>query len=342
VSITVHFAPQSISWFKDRAAEDHLVFKPPFQRNPVWLPKHKAFLIDTILRGLPVPEVYLEKATDEAGETIFQVVDGQQRLRTLLEFPRGNVELMEQYSPGRDGQTWDDLSKDERVAYWSYRLVVREIESATDADLRDLFRRLNQHTVVLNAQELRNARFSGEFISAVTGLADQDYWAEQRVVSTNEIRRMLDIEYMAELLIGLMHGPQKKKENLDTFFDSYDETFPKKHKWLTLFETARALIEELLPDLRGTRWRGKSDFYSLFLACAHLSNEGKLDTKAKKALSRRLIEFGDLVTSRLSKESKEARFPKEVRSYADAVEKAASDKDRRQERHRILLGLLSE
>ena len=55
--IRVEPSSQTISWFKDRLEEERLVFKPPFQRNPVWLDKHKAYLIDTALRGLPIPEV---------------------------------------------------------------------------------------------------------------------------------------------------------------------------------------------------------------------------------------------------------------------------------------------
>ncbi|MBK8235895.1 MAG: DUF262 domain-containing protein [Deltaproteobacteria bacterium] len=262
MTIQVHFAPQTISWFNARAQEKALEFKPPFQRNAVWLDKHKAYLIDTVLRSLPVPEVYVQKTTDEDGRTVYQVVDGQQRLRTLLEFSQGDVELLEEFTPGRGGHTWEDLTKAEKVAFWNYRVVVREIEDATEADLRDLFRRLNQNTVTLNSQEIRNARFSGDFITAVTELADQDYWAEQKIVSAREIRRMTDIEFMAELLIGIMHGPQNKKAGLDDFFASYEKKLPERQRWLGLFESARACIEGMIPDLRGTRWRGKSDYYS--------------------------------------------------------------------------------
>ena len=143
MAIRVEPSSQTISWFKDRLEEERLIFKPPFQRNPVWLDKHKAYLVDTALRGLPIPEVYIQKETDEEGNTVYAVVDGQQRIRTLLEFTRGDVELMETCSPGRDGETWEDLTTEEKKRFWSYRLLTREIEDASEADLRDLFRRLN-------------------------------------------------------------------------------------------------------------------------------------------------------------------------------------------------------
>jgi hypothetical protein len=340
VAIRVSQSSQTISWFNDRLAEHRLTFKPPFQRNPVWLDKHKAYLVDTALRGLPIPEIYIQKETDDEGKTVYAIVDGQQRLRALLGFPRAEVELMEMYSTGRGGEGWEDLSSDEKKRYWNYQLIVREIIDATDADLRDLFQRLNQNTIRLNAQEIRNARYKGEFIQVVSDLADEPFWAEKRIVSANEIRRMLDIEYMAELLIGMMHGPQNKKQTLDAMFQAYEDTFPDKQASLTRFELARARVERLVPELASSRWRGKSDFYSLFLSVDALNATGRLTAKGLGSARVALGEFGDQVTRQLAKDAKRGRVPKNVAKYSRAVEKAASDKDRRETRHGILTDLL--
>jgi hypothetical protein len=340
MAIKVEQGSQTLSWFNDRLKEKRLTFRPPFQRNPVWLDKHRAYLIDTVLRNLPIPEVYMQKETDEEGGTIYALVDGQQRVRALLDFPRGKVELMEVYTPGRDGQTWDDLSRDEKKNYWNYRLVVREVVDATDADLRDLFQRLNQNTVTLNAQEIRNARFKGEFIKTVTDLANQDFWAEHRIVTAAEIRRMIDIEYMAELLIGIMWGPQNKKTTVDIAFQKFEVSFPEKQQWLKRFEDARTISFALLPDIANTRWRGKSDYYSLFLALDSLNQVGHVSSNRRAAAARAIREFGENITQRLSKEATRGRVRSNVRQYATAVEKAASDKDRRQARHEILVSLL--
>lgn len=338
--IQVSQSSQTISWFKDRLAEDHLIFKPPFQRNPVWLAKHKAFLVDTVLRGLPVPEVYVQKETDDKGETVWAIVDGQQRIRALLEFAAGDVELMEEYTPGRDGETWESLTKDEKRRFWDYKLLTREIEQATDPELRDLFQRLNQNTVTLNAQEIRNARFTGDFITTVAELADEAFWAESGIVKAREIRRMLDIEFMAELLVGIMHGPQNKKAGLDAFFKTYEGGIPDKQGWLRRFESARQGTAQLVQNLRESRWSGKSDYYSLFLATDALLQQGALRRASVKKARLALRQFDEAVTYRLSKEGAEARTKRHVASYALAVEKAASDKDRREARHKVLVKLL--
>jgi hypothetical protein len=340
MAIRVEPSGQKISWFKDRLSEECLVFKPPFQRNPVWLHKHKAYLADTVLRGLPVPEIYLQAETDTEGNTVYSIVDGQQRVRALLEFSHGDVTLIENYSPGRDGQSWEDLTADEKRRFWDYKLQTREIFDASDADLRDLFRRLNQHTVVLNAQELRNARFKGDFITTVTELADEDFWAESGIVRASEIRRMLDIEFMAELLVGIMHGPQNKKLGLDGFFQSYENGTPDKQRWLGRFETARATTAALVEDLARSRWSGRSDYYSLFLAVEELLEFKTLSKKGLLGARKVLRVFGASVTRRLSKAGASAKASRDVRQYALAVEKAASDRDRRVIRQRILTALL--
>jgi hypothetical protein len=340
MAIKVDQTSQTVSWFNDRLNEERLIFKPPFQRHPVWLEKHRAYLIDTVLRGLPVPEVYMQKDTDEEGSTTYSLIDGQQRVRALLDFPRGDIELMDAYTPGRGGQAWDDLGSDEKRNFWNYRLVVREVTEATDADLRDLFRRLNQNTVALTSQEIRNARFKGDFIQTVTELANEPFWAENRIVTAAEIRRMLDIEYMAELLIGIMWGNQNKKSSLDVAFEKYESGIPKKQHWLKRFEDARSTTQDLVPDLPKTRWHGKSDYYSLFLAIDNLNQGGRLRQNRQTEAVKTLASFGQEVTRRLAKDGDRRRVALKVRDYAVAVEKAASDKDRRQARHDILVSLL--
>jgi hypothetical protein len=138
-----------------------------------------------------------------------------------------------------------------------------------------------------------------------------------------------------------MHGPQNKKLSLDAMFSTYESSFPEKVKWIARFERTRALVEAVVPNLRETRWRGKSDFYSLFLALGELS-EGKVLTATKqRAAARSLTEFGQLVTARLSKEGARGRAARNLREYSEAVEKAASDRDRRETRHQVLKKLLA-
>src|SRR5690349_19082096 len=72
-----------LEWHQKKA----LILNPDFQRGDMWSPAAKTFLIDTILRKLPIPKVYLRTRVDVVSKkSIREVVDGQQRLRAILSF----------------------------------------------------------------------------------------------------------------------------------------------------------------------------------------------------------------------------------------------------------------
>jgi hypothetical protein len=56
----LHTTHRTVSWFNKTFGNEELELAPPFQRNPVWTDVQKAYLIDTILYGLPVPELYMQ------------------------------------------------------------------------------------------------------------------------------------------------------------------------------------------------------------------------------------------------------------------------------------------
>src|SRR6266849_3820895 len=78
--------PQSISWFQDQYKACRLELRPPFQRKPVWTDKQRSSLVESILMNIPIPEVYVQVTQNNEGGELYGVVDGQQRLRTILQF----------------------------------------------------------------------------------------------------------------------------------------------------------------------------------------------------------------------------------------------------------------
>src|SRR5687768_4644739 len=106
----LHTTHRDISWLKQAEELHQLEMRPPFQRNPVWTERQKGFLIDTILNGYPIPEIYMQDITNEGGEKKFVVVDGQQRITACLEFVYGNVVIDPKDSPSFGDLTFDDLT----------------------------------------------------------------------------------------------------------------------------------------------------------------------------------------------------------------------------------------
>ena len=142
--------------------------KPPFQRGVAWGDKHKYLLIDSILRGYDIPKIYLNVVSP--GKYIhgfdYEVADGQQRLRAIVQFREDGFPLGAASSElnGEDvsGLKFSELPVKYRRCFWNYRITVALLNKASHDELRSLFARL-QMGVVLNPPELRNA------ISSVVG-----------------------------------------------------------------------------------------------------------------------------------------------------------------------------
>jgi hypothetical protein len=333
---------QPISWFRKEESGGTLDLSPRFQRRPVWTEEQSSYLIDTILCGLPIPEVYIRTSSTPEGQTRHEVVDGQQRIRSVLMFGSNDLELTgEDVGAGWRGKSFDDLSDAEKTSFWEYRIVIRDLSGASDLEIRDLFRRLNIHSVVLNDQELRHARYSGRFIQAMESLADDAWWLDAGVVNVRQIRRMEDVEFISELFVGLIAGPQDKKKTFEEYYTNFDGSMPMGTEWIQRFELVRDLIGSLfsIAEVRG--WSGKSDFYTLFLAMADLAERRpRLSTAERDAVRRELAEFRRCV-DQAKKRDNQTRFADDVHEYADAVTRAATDLARREARLRILEGRIA-
>ena len=158
-----------------------LDLSPSFQRRPVWKKGAKSYLIDTIIKGLPIPIIFIrERKVDlKTLESKREVVDGQQRLRTIFSFI--NPSLIDNYNPSKDdfkinkthnkalaNLSFNDLSEDYRQNILDYEFSVHVLPSSVDdRDVLQIFARMNSTGVKLNSQELRNAEYYGEFKTSV-------------------------------------------------------------------------------------------------------------------------------------------------------------------------------
>ncbi|EQD28025.1 protein containing DUF262, partial [mine drainage metagenome] len=97
LEFTPQLAPTGASWtinaFNKYLTEDSLVIQPAFQRNVVWNDGQRSFLIDSVLRGMPIPEIYVETLTNADGTERVTVVDGQQRIVACLRFLNDELRL---------------------------------------------------------------------------------------------------------------------------------------------------------------------------------------------------------------------------------------------------------
>lgn len=334
----LHTTHRTVTWFNKAFGADDLVLSPPYQRNAVWTDSQKSFLLDTILSALPIPELYMQDRGDETGEEKHIVVDGQQRIRAVLDFIQGNYKLSgDDVARKWRGLSFNDLSTDDKKAIFAYKFVVRILPpDLQEDDIRRVFARINKNTVTLNDQELRNATYWGPFIKTIQRIGDDDpYWAESGLFSATDHRRMLDHEFISELAIAYLHGPQNKKDKLDTYYLLYEESFDDQDDMISAFKTVTSEISRVMPRILGTRWRKKSDFYTMFLAFAARRERIPFDPELQRAIGLRIHQFGAAVdeATRIEGEDRSGIDPNVI-SYASAVSRAASDRGSRVNRAR--------
>ncbi len=267
---------KDIGLLKQLHDQGQLLLAPEFQRHSVWPRAAKAYLIDSILNDRPIPLLFLQRVSSaQNGRPGYSVIDGQQRLRAIFEYMDGRFSLTESdKNAAFFRQKYNDLDQDYRDAIDAYDLPVQELIGYGEDDIKDIFIRMNKYVVKLAPQELRHAREGGKFYDFVEKLGKWDYWKNNRIITSKQRTRMRAVEFVAELAILLIEGPQDKKSAVDLYYIEYRNAF-RKARWVE--ERLRQYIDWLaaaLPDLPRLRYRSATDFYSLIGALHEASDNG--------------------------------------------------------------------
>lgn len=157
--------------------------KPQYQRGSVWTRKQKQLLMDSILRGMDIPKLYLRSVDDPSKNAYtYEVVDGQQRLRAIWEFFDGEYALsndVELVLDGEDlrGRKYGKMPEEALLELGRYSLSVVELD-AIDDEVEEMFVRL-QNGTTLRAAEIRNA-MPGNMKLFVRELAENPFFLSCR------------------------------------------------------------------------------------------------------------------------------------------------------------------
>ena len=190
---------------------------PDYQRPAVWTRAQKQLLIDSMIREYDVPKFYLHKT----GTKTFDVVDGQQRLRTIWEYFHGDFALAKDAEPvdGIEikGQKYSELDDDIKDKIDSYNLDFVVLDGITEDEIREMFLRL-QNGTSLKAQEKRNA-MPGKMGDFVRATAKHDFFT--KVHFTNS-RFTHDLIAAQMILLSLTKGICNiKDKDLNTMYETY-------------------------------------------------------------------------------------------------------------------------
>jgi hypothetical protein len=250
-----------------------LELSPKFQRKAVWSPTQRSYFIDTMLQQMPSPQIYLRKQYNLNGRKIVhEVIDGQQRLRSVLDFYDGKYAISSNLEESYAGMRFNGLSKKHQMSIMKYKFNCETFDNISDREVQDVFRRMNTYSSPLTKQELRHGRWFGHFSRTCETLARDklDFWRSNRILSNVRIARMGDVLLTCSLLISQIDGMQDKSKSIDDFYENFDNRFPNRERHEKRFcAVIEEIIETIGEDLRDNQFRKPPLFYSLYVALYH-------------------------------------------------------------------------
>jgi uncharacterized protein with ParB-like and HNH nuclease domain len=214
-----------LNWFDN----DELILSPKYQRNAVWGNNAKSYLIDTIIRGFPIPQIFLRQSIDTSTrKTTREIIDGQQRIRSIIEFTENRFSILPSHNNEFGKKFYDDLSEEVKEKILNYNIGVEIIKIKEDAMIYEMFARLNTNNMALNKQELRNAQFTGEFKVFVYRKSSEfkSLLINHNTFKDKEFSRMIDVDFFNSLIIHLLEGiVNDSATKFDKNYKKYDQTF---------------------------------------------------------------------------------------------------------------------
>ena len=333
----------------------YLNLEPGFQRQSVWNDSDRRKLIQTVLDGFPVPSIFLYRR-EKDGMPVYDVIDGKQRLETIFKFCR-TAGFARQGFPARyhfpedDGPywyDWSDMNKWRLTApFLSYQIQTVEV-SGELADIVDLFVRINSTGKSLTSSEKRHARFyKSAFLKEAQRLARRlrRYFRSQRILSMNQISRMKDVELVSELIASVnAGGPIDRKVAVDRAVGN--ETLKQQTLMKVSKEVAATfkMLKSIFPDLRATRFRNSSEFYSLFMVFWEFRHNKLVltDRKLNKVANTLLVGYSNGVDHVRELQKKMRKVPREFQEYANyllSVQQSTDKLNQRQRRAEMLRAL---
>lgn len=254
-----------------------------YQRRHVWMLQDKIRLIETILMGLIVPEVFFWPASinPETGDMLTHIVDGQQRIDAIVDFIEGKYKLNSKFMIDdnmRDlygNLSFSELSPEAKTLIWTYKLSVVDIDKTwTQEQIKIMFYRLNLTNYNLNEQEKRNSKNS-MFGDKAESLAKNEFWNEMRVFSANDVRRMKDTEYCCGIYILAQEGvvDQTGSQKINQYYDDNKDQFDENDVLINKISEAMDIIRSWCLKDTISFLSKKAQMYTMFCIAFRLIDD---------------------------------------------------------------------
>jgi hypothetical protein len=232
--------------------------------------------MDTIVRGKPIPKVFIRQFINpKTQKSVREVVDGQQRLRTILSFIDDGFVISKRHNKEFGGLKFSEIADtfpEVHSSLLNYEISLDLLVNLSDGEILDVFSRLNSYAVTLNVQEKINAEFFGPFKVLSDNLAHKHnkFWVDNKIISPQQNLRMHDVMLVADLLIAMVDGIKSKKQ-IKLYYEKFEKNFPMDEDRLEVeFDQTMSVIQDMFgEEIKTTEFTRVHIFYTLFTSVYH-------------------------------------------------------------------------
>jgi hypothetical protein len=321
-----------VEWTIDYIFKSREQFVPAdYQRYPkLWNWDQKRLLIDSILKDIDIPKIYL----NEIDKNEYEVIDGQQRLYAILEFIDNEYSYetkdKDKQFPEIEGKKFNKFPENYKKHIRDYELQFTIIKKATDDYLRKLFLRLQLGLLLV----------AGEKLKAETGQMRDFIFKEMVKHPFFESLNILNRRYAkqalcAQICINSFKRAKTKSfyrtryEDLEYFFKDYKKVTGDELKFFNercehIIRVLNIIYKHFEPEIKVLKNRS-------FILSLYLFVEELVPTLAKKEMDKvmqDLVEFTPMFLKRLKEESKKGfdRENKDLYSFESYLSNAPGEK----------------
>ena len=231
-----------------------LELHPPYQRNFIWTAKDQRMLIDSIMKGYPLPTFFIYQSP--SGE--YEMVDGQQRATTICNYINGEF-------ASSNKRYYREINKALLLEYRLGATFLYNIDKNNNESLEEFYSLVNKRGVHLNPAEINKAQYHDtSFLAMIDEIMEWREIKELELFSKSTIARMNDRSLIEEVVAYLFEGIQEKRDAVEHLFEStLDEG-----KIDSIKDRFKEILDviikmDCIKRLNTTRFKQRNDFYTL-------------------------------------------------------------------------------
>ena len=303
----------------------------------------------------PVPEIYKTPGDIDVNTLDLEdlIVDGQQRITTIVNFIDGNDVFAFANTPIK----FAELNDNQKKSFLSYEVSVRYLKDATKAQIKEIFQRINNTEYSLNKMERLNAQWGdSEFVCYAKQLIEEaltidsslleyqmgnkdrkhflSFFHDKKIFTENDNNRMLSLQYVLTLISTLIKGEYfRRNDETQGFIELYNDNFDDADYVTEQLKQVTEFIHDLQLD-DGSYWFNKANMFTLL--CELYQYDVK--TINSSNLREKLVETEGKYKIYLG--NPEMNIESDLQRYFEYAREGVNEKNAREHRGKVIQSLL--